>query len=185
MNVLCHAIATVYGLYDSRAPERLPGSGQLIQEKLRDPIGAAWTYRYWNFPPPPDSLTGIFGYYSEIDASARDLARLGLLWMHWGRWKERQVVPEDWMHKAARTAPDIRANCLKDQWCYGYAFWTNEHSILWPSLPRDSFAASGAGRIHVWVCPSLGLVVVQSPGIYEDQKDNDSGVLGRLVEALS
>ena len=45
-------------------------------------------------------------------------------------------------------------------------------------------ATSGAGAIHVWVCLSLDLVVAQSPGIYEHQKDNDRGLLGRIVAAV-
>ena len=115
MNVLCHAIAEVYGLYDSANPERLPGLGRLVQEKIRDPIGGTWTHSYANFAHPPDSLTGIFGYYSQIEASARDLARLGLLWLHWGRWGQRQLVPETWLREAVRTAPDsaFRASSVK------------------------------------------------------------------------
>jgi len=38
-----------------------------------------------------------------------------------------------------------------------------------PSVPRDSFAANGAGRRHIWVCPSLDLVVAQSPGLCKNQ----------------
>jgi len=193
MNILCHAIAKAYGLYDSTAPERLPGPGKLAEQKIRDPIGASWSYGYTNFPHEPNALTGIFGNYLQIHAGLYDLARLGLLWLRFGRWGDRQIVPEEWMRQAIRTAPDIReGNCSAagersegEALCYGYGFWTNEHGLLWPSLPRDSFAASGAGRIHVWVCPSLDLIVVQSPGVYEDQRHNDSGILGRVVAALA
>ncbi len=193
MNVLCHAIAKTYGLYDSAAPERLTGPGALAEQKIRDPIGASWSYRYTNFPHEPDALIGIFGNYLQLQAGLDDLARLGLLWLHLGRWGDRQVVPEEWMRQAVRTAPDIReGNCSAagerfegEALCYGYGFWTNEHGLLWSSLPRDSFAASGAGRIHVWVCPSLDLIVVQSPGVYEDQRENDAGILGRVFAALA
>jgi CubicO group peptidase (beta-lactamase class C family) len=186
MNVLCHAISASYGLYDSSDPDRLPGIGQLIETKIRDPIGGDWSYRYTDFDHPPGALTNIFGHSPRCDASARDMARMGLLWRHYGRWQDRQVVPEEWMREATRTAPDIRANCPPEQWCYGYAFWTNDHGLLWPALPRDSFAASGAGRKHVWVCPSLDLVVAQSPGIYEGQRDEiNRELLGRIVGAVT
>ncbi len=185
MNILCHAIAATYGLYDSSDPGRLPGIGKLIEGRIRDRIGGTWAYRRGNFEHPPQSLTGIFGYMTTIEASARDMARIGLLWLHGGRWDGRQVVPEGWVGEATRTAPDIRANCPEQQWCYGHGFWTNDYGRLWPSLPRDSFSASGAGRQHIWVCPSLDLVVTQSPGIYEDQRDNDTGLLGRVVCACA
>jgi len=89
------------------------------------------------------------------------------------------------LREATQTAPDIRANCPREQWQYGYAFWTNDHGQLWPSLPRDSYAASGAGSQHVWVCPSLNLVVVQSPGLWQDQAENDTGLLRLVVDACA
>ena len=110
-------------------------------------------------------------------------ARLGWLWRNWGRWQSEQLIPEPWLREAVQTAPDIRANCPREQWKYGYAFWTNDHGQLWPSLPLDSYAASGAGSQHIWVCPSLDLVVVQSPGLWENQAENDPGLLRLLVDA--
>ena len=185
MNVLCHGIESAYGMYDSSDPDRLPGMGQLIEDKIRNPIGGVWTYRYTDFQHPPGALTNIFGHSSRCDSSARDQARMGLLWLHFGRWGDTQVIPEDWMREASVTAPDVRANCPEEEWCYGYAFWTNDHGLLWPSVPTDSFAASGAGSKHSWVCPSLDLVVSQSPGIWENQRENDQGILGRIVAAVS
>lgn len=185
MNILCHAISCAYGMYDSSDPDRLPGLGKLIEDKIRNPIGGSWDYRYTDFEHPPGALTNIFGRYSLCVASARDMARMGLLWLHFGRWEDRQVIPEHWMREASGTAPDILENCPEKEWCYGYGFWTNDHKQLWPSLPEDSFAASGAGKKHVWVCPSLDLVVAQSSGIYEDQSDCDRGLLGHVVAACS
>jgi len=186
MNVLCHAIASAYGRYDSADPEGSPGLGSLIEERIRDPIGGSWEHGYTNFDLPAESLLGIFGYYNQLYASARDMARLGLLWLRGGRWGDAQVAPEDWLAEAVRTAPDIRANCPEDEWCYGYGFWTNDHGKLWPALPRDSFAANGAGRRHIWVCPSLDLIVTQSPGLYETQSDEvNRQLLERLTAACT
>jgi len=193
MNIICHALAVAHGLYDSADPARLPGPGALAERMIRDPIGASWSSCYSNFPHPPEALTGIFGNYLQLSASLDDLARLGRLWLDLGRWGDRQVVPDGWLREAVRTAPEVHAASSAargerfegEALCYGYGFWTNEPGLLWPSLPRDSFAASGAGRIHVWVCPSLDLVVVQSPGVYTHQRDNDSGLLGRIVAALA
>ena len=183
MNILTHAISKLYGLYDTRNPEGSPGFRQLVDEKLRIPIGAAWGYYLTNFDLHPKARIHIFGYYDGVKASALDMARLGWLWCNWGRWKDRQLVPEAWLREATRTAPEIIANCSKQQWKYGYGFWTNDHSQLWPDLGRDSFAASGAGGQHIWVCPSLDLVVVQSPGLWQDQAENDTGLLWLIVNA--
>jgi len=183
MNILTHAIAKTYGLYDVQDPEGSLGLKQLIDEKLRKPIEASWGYYLSNFDLHPKARINTFGYYDGVKASALDMARLGWLWRNGGRWRDRQLIPTAWLREATRTAPDIRANCPKEQWKYGYAFWTNDHRQLWPNLPRDSYAASGAGSQHIWVCPSLDLVVVQSPGLWQEQEENDVGLLRLIVEA--
>jgi CubicO group peptidase (beta-lactamase class C family) len=168
MNVLAHALAAQYGLYESEEPERLGGMGELMGEKLRDPIGASWGWHWGNFDHPPEALTGIFGYYADVDATALDMARIGLMWLRGGRWKGRQVVPQDWLREAVRVAPDIRRHCPEEEWLYGHGFWTNECGRAWPSLPRDAYAARGAGHMYIHVLPGLDLVVVQAPGIYRE-----------------
>lgn len=184
MNILAHAIAKIYGFYDIRNPEGSPGLRPLIDEKLRVPMAASWSYSQSNFDLPPNARINIFGYFNGIKATALDMARLGWLWCNWGRWMDRQLVPEAWLREATRTAPAIIANCPKEQWKYGYGFWTNDHSQLWPDLPSDSFAASGAGGKHIWVCPSLDLVAVQSPGISSQQAEYVSGFLKLIINAL-
>ena len=185
MNVPTHAIAKTYGLYDVRDPEGSPGLKALVDDKLRLPVQAAWGYYLNNFQHPPEARTHIWGYYEGVKASALDMARLGWLWLNWGRWRGRQLIPESWLRQATRTAPDIVANCPEDQWQYGYAFWTNDHGRLWQGLPRDSYAAAGAGSQHVWVCPSLDLVVVQSPGLWEKQEELDDGLLPLIAQAAA
>ncbi len=167
MNILTNAIATAYGLYDSSHPGQLPGCGALIEEKLRNPIGGTWDYSYTNFKLPPQAKINIFGNYTQLAANARDMARMGLLWLRWGDWNGRQVIPETWLKGATAIAPDILENEPESNWKYGHGFWTNDHGLMWPSLPRDSYAASGAGAKHIWVCPSLDIVVAQSPGIWD------------------
>ena len=183
MNVLTHALAKIVGDYDSSDPENSPGLKPLIEKHLRIPIGATWGYYKANFDLWPQAKINIFGYYDGVQATALDMARLGWLWRNWGRWRDRQLIPESWLREAVQVAPDIRANCPPDQWQYGYAFWTNQEGRLWPNLPRDSYAASGAGSQHIWVCPGLDLVVAQSPGLWADQAENDSGLLRLVIEA--
>ena len=106
---------------------------------------------------------------------------MGYLWLNWGNWAGKQIIPEKWLREATRTAPTIKANCPEEQWKYGCAFWTNDYGKLWPNLPRDSYAASGAGQKHIWVCPSLNVVVAQSPGIWSSQADDCNMELFSLI----
>jgi len=183
MNVLCHAIATAYGYYDSSNPEKGPGFGKLIEQKIRDPIGASWRWEYMNFAHPPEARINIFGNYTQLIPSIGDMARLGWLWLNEGRWRDRQVVPAEWIRQSSKVAPDIRTNCPKEEWVYGQGFWTNEFQLIWPSLPADSYAAHGAGGMLIWVCPSLRLVVVEAPGLYMRKEEEDAGLLQGVVEA--
>ena len=189
MNILTHAIAKTYGLYDASDPEGSPGFKQLVDKKLRIPIGATWGYYLMNFEHNPEARIGIFGYYNGVRSTALDMARLGWLWCNWGRWNNKQVIPEAWLREATQTAPDIRANCSREQWKYGYAFWTNDYGQLWPNLPRDSYAAAGGpartGRQHIWVCPSLELVVVQSPSVHLTSSEMDTGLLRLVMDAIT
>lgn len=186
MNILCHAVAKSYGLWDVNDPEGSPGLEPLFERWFRQPLEAGWGYYRANFDLQPGARLGIFGYYEGIQIDALDMARLGWLWRHNGRWGEQQLVPEAWMREATR-AVEVPYHVADARWrdAYGLGFWTNENSSIWPGLPRDSFAASGAGRQHIWVCPSLDLVVAQSPGIYADQDELGNTLLRFVVNAMS
>lgn len=181
MNILTHSLAEIYGYYDSDDPEKLPGFAKLVTDKIRDPIGGKWSYKYNNFQYPDGAKAGIFGNYTSIEVNARDMARMGYLWLNMGSWAGKQIIPEKWHRETIVTAPKIRANGPEEQWKYGHAFWTNDNGKLWPDLPRDSYAASGAGQKHIWVCGSLNVVVSQSPGIWASQEDEINTKLLSLI----
>ncbi len=185
MNVLTHALATLYGLWDINDPEGSPGLGPIFERMFGQHMGTSWGRYVLNFDLQPSARLNIFGYYDGILSNALDLARLGWLWRNWGQWKGQQLTPEAWLREATRTAPFILDNCPKEDFVYGYGFWTNDHGLLWPSLPTDSFAAQGAGSQNIWVCPSLDLVVAQSPGIYVESIENDTGLLRYVVDACN
>lgn len=166
MNLVTNGLATAYGLYDSSDPERLPGFNKLLEDKIRDRISGSWTHSYTDFDHPPQAKKNIFGHSSRVVADARDTARMGICWLNWGNWNGEQIIPESYLKEAVVTNPDILANEPEENWKYGHGFWVNDHGKQWPDLPRDSYAASGAGAKHIWVCPSLGLVISMNPGVY-------------------
>lgn len=184
MNMVAHAIAKTYGYYDSYDPQGSPGLKPLIEDWIAKPIGVKWNYKQRNFPLHSEARINIFGYYDSVYSTALDMARLGWLWCNWGRWEDQQIIPENWLQEATQVAPDIQANCPREQWQYGHGFWVNQVQQIWSNLPAESFAASGAGSQHIWVCPPLSLVVVQSPGLWKDQEENDTGLLKIIMDAL-
>ena len=190
MNILTNCIAIVYGLYDSRDPDRLPGCAKLVADKIRDPIEGTWSHFYTDFKHPRAAKKNVFGHSLRVRATTRETARAGHLWLNWGNWNGVQVIPEDYLRAATVTNPDILANEPEQHWKYGHGFWVNDHGKQWPDVPRDSFAASGAGANNTWVCPRLGLVVSQNPGIWDQFRDegkkvgSQNEVLARILNAM-
>ena len=195
MNILTHAVAAAYSLYKTSKPERGTGFGTLTEWKIRNVIDGTWSWEYRNFDMPPEAKLGVFGYMTGYQMIPRDMARMGWLWLNRGNWNGTQVIPSDWIDIATRVSPEILNNEPIDRHVYGLGFWCNDQAQVWPDLPTDSFAASGAGNQHIWVCPSLDLVVVQSPGIYPSRGAFDSdeqiedrrsmqGLLSRIVDSV-
>ena len=190
MNIFTHAMAKVYGYYDVNDPEGSPGCGRVLEEKLRDPIGGSWSHSHSNFDLWPSAKLDIFGYYTQVNTTLRDQLRVGHLWLNYGSWDGVQVVPEDYLKEVTVTNPFILENEPEENWKYGHGFWCNDHGKQWADAPKDSFAASGAGAKHIWMCPRLGLVIAQNPGVWDQFRDEEkktasqNEVIARILDAL-
>ncbi|MGF1655427.1 MAG: serine hydrolase domain-containing protein [Verrucomicrobiales bacterium] len=160
MTVLMHAVATALGYYDPDDPELNGGSGQLIEERIRNPIGADWGWTYHSWKTHENSLIEVTGNFLLFIMTNLDRARLGTFWLAKGRWKDQQIIPEAW-HRECTRVPDVvkQATRREENHIYGYGFWTNSEGRLWSKLPTDSYLSAGHVSQKIWVCPSEGLVV--------------------------
>ena len=86
--------------------------------------------------------------------TARNWARLGLLYLNDGVWQGQRLLPQGWTKFVSTPAP-----AWKDS-TYGAMVWVNARGV-WPELPRDAFAFRGAGLQDVYVIPSRNLVIVR------------------------
>jgi CubicO group peptidase (beta-lactamase class C family) len=186
MHVVTHCIERAYGLYDIDDPAGSPKLKTLFREKLGEAIGADWEYASGSQKMHDTAKQSVFGWGSQIRTTALDFARLGWCWLNWGRWRDRQVIPEAWMREATKVAPDILAHCPEDTWQYGHGFWTNERGRMWPALPRDAYMAAGAGGHHCAVLPGLRMVVVTNPlpRLWEDGHAEVAEPLQLLLDAV-
>jgi len=85
--------------------------------------------------------------------TARNWARLGLLYLRDGVWNGQRLLPEGFTTFVSTAAP---------AWSrpeYGGQFWIN--GIGQWNLPRDAYFMAGAGGQHTFIVPSLNLVVVR------------------------
>jgi CubicO group peptidase (beta-lactamase class C family) len=86
--------------------------------------------------------------------TARNWARLGLLYLNDGMWQGQRLLPEGWTKFVSTPAP-----AWKDS-TYGAMVWVNARGV-WPELPRDAFAFRGAGLQDVYIIPSRNIVIVR------------------------
>lgn len=88
-------------------------------------------------------------------ASARDLARFGLLMLRMGRWQDRQIIPANWVQESTR--PYSTANRGTG---YAYLWWTlPPEGPSRVTAPAGTYWAEGNGGQVVFVVPAYDLVV--------------------------
>jgi len=91
---------------------------------------------------------------SQVSTTARDLARLGLLYQDDGMWQGERLLPADWRRFV--TAP---AGPQPDgPFGYGAGFWLLDAS---GDIPADAFGAFGNRGQYMIVIPSRRLVIVR------------------------
>lgn len=118
--------------------------------------------------------------YSNLALRPRDLAKLGALVLHGGRWQGRQVVPEAWVRESTRQQVETDGGGEG----YGYLWWREPAP---PSLPAGVISARGVGGQLVYVVPDLDLVVAVSGGNLYNRKDFLIGkvLLSHLLPAVA
>jgi CubicO group peptidase (beta-lactamase class C family) len=128
----------------------------------------------------PDA-SGTFIGSSYSYATARDLARFGLLYLNNGRWKGEQILPVNWVQQTIQPA------AADKQKHYGFQFWLNGFTEedpskrLYPDVPADMFYASGFGGQYIYIIPSLKLVVVRT-GL---EDINENKFLREVIQSIS
>ena len=104
---------------------------------------------------------GDFILSSQVSTTARDLARLGLLYQNDGLWNGKRVLPENWRRFVTTPSGPQPAGPFG----YGAGFWLLDKS---DGIPADAFGAFGNRGQYMIVIPSRELVIVRQG--YDDGK---------------
>jgi CubicO group peptidase (beta-lactamase class C family) len=127
------------------------------REKVWGPIGAQDS-RWEQRPNMP---------FTGWSASARDMARLGLLVLARSTWAGARVLPDEgYLATALSSSQDLNPAYGLLWWLNGTRFHLNvrgnrgEGSLI-PMAPADMVQAAGAGDKKIYVVPSLDLVVAR------------------------
>jgi CubicO group peptidase (beta-lactamase class C family) len=97
-----------------------------------------------------------------IRMSAQDLARFALLYLHEGRWKDRQIVPADWVRQSTQSYSQALAERGPGMG-YGYLWWIGFPSDIGAPtvrMPPNSYFALGNEGQYAVVIPAYDLVII-------------------------
>lgn len=99
-------------------------------------------------------LSGNYVGSSYAWATARDWAKLGLLYLHNGNWNGEHLFDKDWVNYATDPTP------CSDGW-YGAQIWLNAGK-RYPDVPTNMYSFNGYKGQNVFILPSEDLVVVRT-----------------------
>lgn len=159
---------------------------QFYAEQLRRPLGLAFDWpcneRGW-------IQIGSRGPLPVIEATHRDMARLGHLWLNRGNWRGEQIVDPLFIDEALKP-PYPEANGA-----YGYLWWLNSDEGTWrttggnsssdsrwfPYAPANVYLALGARGKVIVVVPDHNVIVVTMGDTPQEQSANYLETIMRAV----
>jgi len=133
----------------------------VLREEVMNPIGASTTWRWYGYDNSwieldgqrMQSMTGGGHWGGGMFINAMDMARFGYLFLRNGKWRDRQIVSEDWI-KMARTPGPANAE-------YGFMNWfRNPGRTSLPAAPETSVTFRGNGQNIIYIDWENDLVVV-------------------------
>jgi homoserine O-acetyltransferase/O-succinyltransferase len=160
--------------------ERLTKTNLFVEFKNRiaDPIGME-DYRIEDgtYVTGPDSVYPAYPFRM----TARDMARFGLLFLHNGDWRGRQVVPADWVKESSTSYSDTG-----QAGGYGYLWWVaaNGRHLPGVTLPEGTYSARGAGGHFILVIPAYDTVIVHRVNTDVPGRQVTDEQFGRLVKLI-
>jgi CubicO group peptidase (beta-lactamase class C family) len=98
---------------------------------------------------------GDFILSSQVYTNARDLGRLGLLYLQKGMWKGERVISENWISFVRTPAPATASRGNQ----YGGHFWLVPDNRT--DVPKDAYSTNGNRGQFTVIVPSRNLVIVR------------------------
>jgi CubicO group peptidase (beta-lactamase class C family) len=141
-------------------------------EHLFGPLGIE--RYYWKRTPK-----GLADTEGGLYLTARDLAKIGYLYLKDGVWEGRRILPEGWVKATMAPSADPRIASAPDR-RYGYQWWLLPHSGS-----AFAYAALGYGGQRLIVVPEHELIAVFTGwNIYEKPALDPGLALERVLRAV-
>jgi len=124
---------------------------EYAEKHLFQPLGI--TRYHWKKTPKgfPDTLGGLY-------LEARDLAKIGYLFLNDGIWDGARILPESWAQVSVSPhVADVAPDNDKVNTAYGYQWWLPPYD---DQSEEYMFAAMGFGGQYMVVAPKYNLIAV-------------------------
>lgn len=158
----------------------LKQSGQTIDDFARKRLFAPLGISTFEWHGSPQWQSGNPSAAAGLRLTARDLAKIGSVYLHGGKWRGKQVVPAKWVElstiRHSRDCGKLSGNGI---WGYGYQWKVGK-------LPtgQDIFAAAGNGNQRLFVLPKQRMAVTIFAGQYNlPFKPHSEMIMKRILEA--
>ena len=131
----------------------------VLRERIMDPIGASTTWRWYGYDNSfvnidgqmIESVSGGGHFGGGIFINTLDQARFGLLFLRKGKWKNKQLISEQWVNSVGQPSAANRS--------YGLMWWTNQENQL-GDISKNIYYANGFGGNFIVVDNEHDLVIV-------------------------
>jgi CubicO group peptidase (beta-lactamase class C family) len=117
---------------------------QYMNEKIWSQIGTEYPAT-WSIDQEKGGMEKAF---SSINATARDFAKFGRLYLHNGNWNGKQLISKDWVQESTKATSQEGAVSY-----YQYQWWL-------PTKTGD-FMANGHLGQYIYVNPTKDLIIVR------------------------
>ncbi len=140
------------------------GTTNILSGLIRQVLNNDTTYQHFPYQALFQKI-GMRSAVMEMDASgnfvgssfsfatARDWARLGLLYLQDGVWEGERILPKGWVTYSTSSSRAAKGR-------YGAHIWLNQSQKL-QDVPSDMYSFNGFQGQRVYVIPSRDLVVVR------------------------
>jgi CubicO group peptidase (beta-lactamase class C family) len=125
----------------------------------------------------PDRF-GDFILSSQVYTNARDLARLGQLYLQGGMWKGERLLSQAWIDFVRTPAPATAQRGNQ----YGGHWWLVPDSRT--DVPKDAYSTAGNRGQYAVVVPSHDLVIVRRGLDYGRQGFNQWDLVREVLKAF-
>lgn len=139
---------------------------EVFREKIASPIGLdpkLWRWGNWGEQEGIIINGGAGNKGKGMMISASEMAKFGYLFLKNGKWKEKQILSEEWINQATsiQVIEPIAANDdghTPGLGNYGFNWWLGNR---WPHAPSGTYAAVGHNNNMCFVIPKWDMVVVR------------------------